>query len=196
MIKIKFRHKYFKMPDDLEGKKTYLIGVSKTHYTSLPELFLDYDTLYQYSDIPGERYTYHWLPKTDLIVLTFFTDFATPRNIWTTVRRYTPQKLSYYEKKIGHEVEIVIGLRELELKQSTKTDIQEIFNNAKKKDAHYFCRGVCCPINSLEICEKCKKEDDGLPPTSLDAGIRPTILWILFIIPITLPQIWGTILFH
>ena len=108
MIKMKFSHKYFKMPDDLEGKKTYLIGVSKTHYTSLPKLFLDYDTLYQYSEVPGERYAYHWLPKTDLIVLTFFTDFATPRNIWTVVCRYTSQRLAYYKKKIGHEVEVIL----------------------------------------------------------------------------------------
>ena len=45
----------------------------------------------------------------DVIVLTLFTKEETGTWLWTTIRRWTPQKEEYYRKLIGMEVEIDAG---------------------------------------------------------------------------------------
>lgn len=101
---IKFSHEYYKMPRILDKSKTYLIGASVIHYKGLPEGFIEYDTGYS----NGIEQLNYPLPKTNLIILTLFTDSEQTAIVWTTVRRYTPAKYDYYQDLIGKEVTIKI----------------------------------------------------------------------------------------
>ncbi len=38
--------------------------------------------------------------------------------------------------------------------------IQDIWDAAKRKDPYFFCRGICCPEDSLEPCDECKRGHD------------------------------------
>ncbi len=85
------------MPDEVGILKTYLIGMSICDIEKLPKDFLEYDTEYAEG--------YYPLPKKGkYMVLTLFTNGI----LWTTIRRWTPQKESYYRGFIGHDVDIVI----------------------------------------------------------------------------------------
>ena len=103
MQKIKFSHKYYKMPISI-ARKTYLLGVTKIHYNNLPKGFIIYDTAYASED---GKLGYYPLPKTELIILTLFTDSEQSPRVWTTVRRYTSRKYEYYQGLIGKQVEII-----------------------------------------------------------------------------------------
>ena len=104
MVRIVFSHEYFKMPPCVQTRKTYLLGVTKIHYNNLPEGFITYDTLYSIND----NILYYPLPKTDLIILTLFTDSDQSPRVWTTVRRFTPKKYQYYHDNIGKQFDILI----------------------------------------------------------------------------------------
>ncbi|MBI2135733.1 hypothetical protein HYU06_01540 [Candidatus Woesearchaeota archaeon] len=105
MQTIKFSHRYFKMPINIETKVTYLLGIQKIHYNNLSKGFIDFDTLY--NDKEGNLF-YYKLPKTDLLILTLFSDSDQSPRIWTTVRRWAPQKEEYYKNLVGQEVKILI----------------------------------------------------------------------------------------
>jgi hypothetical protein len=107
MQKIKFSHRYWKMPVVVEHKPTYIVGVNKVHYKDLPAGFVTYDTLYPSEDEVREI-RYYPLPKTDLIILTLFTDSEQSPKVWTTIRRYTSKKFEYYKKLMMKEVNIVL----------------------------------------------------------------------------------------
>lgn len=107
MPTINFSHKYYKMPAGLESRKTYLVGVSRAHYKDLPKGFVTYDTIYSSEDEVREL-RYYPLPKTELIILTLFTDSEQSPYVWTTIRRYIKTKEDYYKKLIGKEVDIKV----------------------------------------------------------------------------------------
>lgn len=100
MNKIKFSHKYAKMPENISD--TRLLEVFKAHYKDLSPFFKVYDT-------DG----YYELPKTDLLVL-FLVSYepnisgGLNEHPWTTVRSWTPEKEKYYKVMRGEHVEIVI----------------------------------------------------------------------------------------
>jgi len=128
MEKIKFSHLYFKMPRCIwlgEKSETYLIGVSIVpDIHKLPKEFLDWDTGYpDKTEIePGKISSYgksHYkLFDGRGILLTLFTiqkeeDMLSlvpeaGAYIWTTARRWTPDKEPYYLNLIGEQVKIVI----------------------------------------------------------------------------------------
>lgn len=105
MQSIKFSHEYFKMPSGIKSRKTYLLGVTVIHYSQLPSGFIFYDTLFSKDNKTMEHYP---LPKTQLIILTLFTDSELSPKVWTTLRRFTQQKYDYYNNLIGKEIKIII----------------------------------------------------------------------------------------
>jgi len=101
MHKIKFSHWYYKLKvfNDTEGiKKAKLLEAIKIHYNDLNPELIKYDTTYGNGAYP--------LPKTDLILLIFET--VGNVEIFTTIRRYTPNKWVYYKKAEGEIFEVVI----------------------------------------------------------------------------------------
>ena len=96
---IKFSHYYLKMRGfDLERPFT-LVAVRFTTGERLTTSFIQYDTTYTERGIDNVFQTYK-LPKGDLITLYLVQDF----HMMTTVRRYTPEKFSFYASLIGKEV--------------------------------------------------------------------------------------------
>lgn len=100
MNTIKFSHHYPKMPENT--RRTRILQIFLCDRKDLGELFVNYDTAYSQG--------FYELPKGKLIVLLlqsigngmFFGD------LWTTIRRWTPEKELYYRGLIGKEVEVVI----------------------------------------------------------------------------------------
>lgn len=105
MQKIKFSHEYLKMPNLVINRVTHLVGVSLIHYKDLPDEFRKYDTMYS---IDNKNINYYQLPRTQLLLLTLFTYSEQSHSVWTTIRRFTPEKHDYYNKLIGQEVKIVL----------------------------------------------------------------------------------------
>ena len=105
MKQIKFSHIYFKMP---KGDKADLIQIFVVDKKELSEIFLDYDTTYsEYTDDnkTGIATVGHYpLPNGKLIVLLLNTN----GKVWTTIRRWTPEKEKYYRECIGETFEIVV----------------------------------------------------------------------------------------
>ena len=103
MNKIKFSHRYAKIPEDVTN--TRLLEVLKTTYIELSPQFRVYDTEYEYG--------YYELPKTDLLVLILISyepniSGGSNEHLWTTIRRWTPEKETYYRSMRGKQVEIVV----------------------------------------------------------------------------------------
>jgi len=100
-----FSHHYYKMGDSETAK---LLAVFKTHYNELGKDFIEFDTAY--NEVTHERgetivcEAHYPLPKTDLLVLLF----QDSDGLFTTIRRWTPQKETYYREAIGEQFQIVI----------------------------------------------------------------------------------------
>src|SRR3990167_7191444 len=92
----------------IKTRKTILIGVSLIHFKQLSEKFIMYDTSYESYNTLFESSTMYVLPKTQLLLLTLFTENEQIPKVWTTLRRFTPQKHDYYNKLIGQEIKILI----------------------------------------------------------------------------------------
>lgn len=107
---IKFSHIYRKLQIGGETvKEATLLQIFKCNYKELNDHFINYDTWFV-DTVKGQLLSgYYALPKTDLLVLLFAvkTWHGTPY-IFTTIRRWTPEKEKYYRGLIGKEVEIVI----------------------------------------------------------------------------------------
>jgi hypothetical protein len=93
----------------LEGgkHKTYLIGVSFADMKTLPQEFVDWDTLYG----ENNELKHYELPKGMVMVLLLFTIKPNPDSrevLWTTIRRWTPDKETFYLNLIGKEVGICL----------------------------------------------------------------------------------------
>lgn len=99
MQKIKFSHKYWKMPIDVDKRPVKLLQVFVVGDSTLSEVFKDYDT-----KIRNGKNEHYKLPRGRLLVLVLWTDGW----LWTTVRRWTPRKESYYEGLVGQELQVII----------------------------------------------------------------------------------------
>ena len=100
MRTIKFGHKYDKMPVGFEV--SMLIEAFVVDRDDLCEGFIVYDTSY---GVNREKYP---LPKGKLILMLLKTrDIG---ELWTTVRRCYPEKLSYYRGLRGHFVKCEVIL--------------------------------------------------------------------------------------
>jgi len=104
MNKIKFSHHYAKTPVDLTTFKSSVISVCVVDMEKLPIEFLFYDTCYYDED--GIKEKHYPLDFKTGIIITIFTNGY--EEVWTTIRRWTPQKERYYMGMIGQEVEIEI----------------------------------------------------------------------------------------
>lgn len=105
MQSIKFSHKYYKMPDDVN--KTYLIEVLRATRETLHGSFINYDTEHDKG--------WYQLPGGELIVLLLLS--YVPKNdgsshyyerLWTTIRRWTDAKEKYYRALRGQQVRVVV----------------------------------------------------------------------------------------
>ena len=95
---IKFSHVYKKMPPSINLEPTYLVGVSVCDIEKLPVEFLVFDT----AILSGGAYP---LPKKGkYIVLTLNTGIQT----WTTIRRWTHRKYTYYADNLGQLVNVAV----------------------------------------------------------------------------------------
>ena len=104
MNQIKFQHNY---PKIRKQTKAVLLDVELTTFQALNPEFIVYDTIFLVADQPD----HYPLSKGLLLVLTFKGDKRIP---FTTIRRATGTKESYYRSKIGQEFNIVIEKQESE----------------------------------------------------------------------------------
>jgi len=103
MTQIKFSHIYNKLldsHDDVIGKAT-LLQVIPIKLEDLSADFIDYDTDYG---------TYQLPVKGEYMMLIFLKpSFGCPNlNLFTTLRRWTPEKYRYYLEKVGKIFEVVL----------------------------------------------------------------------------------------
>lgn len=106
---IKFSHIYEKMPDDLSDP-TMLLAVFSADTKEFGELFIKHDTLYWNNGKrdPKAGIGFYELPKGKVLVLLLITGHK--GHLWTTVRRWTPEKERYYRGIIGQGVQIEISV--------------------------------------------------------------------------------------
>lgn len=110
MLKIKFSEEYSKMLNNRYGetpRKAVLLETFIAETEQLHPRFIEYDT--SYFDKKENNWAHYKLPKGKVIVLLLRTEFAGEVMMWTTIRRYTPQKFEYYKKNRMEEFEIVIN---------------------------------------------------------------------------------------
>lgn len=101
MNTIKFSHRYKKMPANVEKVSTFIKDVAIIDYNQLTPEQIEEDTV----TVDGNHYP---LPRTRLIWIKLWTIGMQKHAVWTTLRRWTPQKFEYYSGLVGHEVKIVI----------------------------------------------------------------------------------------
>lgn len=104
---IKFSHRYRKMPDFERFKKHLVAEIFLVRdKKDLSDYFRMMDTIYL-QDGHAKEYP---LPDGPLIIILLisFPEVGFERFIWTTIRRWTPQKESYYRGIRGKDVEIEI----------------------------------------------------------------------------------------
>lgn len=103
--KLKFSHRYKKFGWIITPAKPInvkLLQIFKTHYNDLSESFKLYDTTYK----EGYGINVYKLPQTELIVLILGYEYSF--HMFTTIRRYTPEKYEYYKRMIGRLFELVV----------------------------------------------------------------------------------------
>lgn len=97
MNKIKFSHKYFKMPIGFE--KSTLLQVININKDEISDSFYDYDTTYPTGFNEVARYP---LASGKLIIIMLKSQTGL---LWTTIRRWTSEKEQYYRRLVGQVVE-------------------------------------------------------------------------------------------
>jgi len=121
MNKIKFSHNYDKMPFHKEDSfEATLLDVFLAETSELSKQFIEYDTQYSEKDyvgvqsdlsgntfIPTKTKSYP-LPNGKVLVLLLWSWGEISKHVWTTIRRWTPEKEAYYRSIRGQTVEIVI----------------------------------------------------------------------------------------
>lgn len=108
MNKIKFSNEYDKMMYNAEGiipKRAILMETFIKEAEELHPRFIEYDT--SFVDKHGQLCQYK-LPNGKNIILLLKSYIHDTMMIWTTIRRYTPQKYEYYSKLRGEEFDIKI----------------------------------------------------------------------------------------
>ena len=114
MKTIKFSHKYSKLLNRTQDviSKAVLLYVQLVSFTDLSEKFLDYETDYGKYRFPENARSLKFLMliflKRDSTILEKSEDISSDRNLFTTLRRFTPKKYAYYSDSIGEEFEIEI----------------------------------------------------------------------------------------
>ena len=93
MRKIKFSHEYMKMPEGFE--QSALLEVLVADRSDLCPEFVEFDT----AICDAGNYP---LPRGKLLVLLLQTEETL--ELWTTIRRYTPEKERYYRGLRGEYV--------------------------------------------------------------------------------------------
>ncbi len=108
MKKIKFSHIYEKMPNytDSPPRSAILLEVVKINSEELHQRFVEYDTIY--FDKEENNWCHYKLPKGEVLILILKSEFDGLIDLWTTIRRFTPQKYEYYKNLRGEEFEIEI----------------------------------------------------------------------------------------
>ena len=99
MNTIKFSHRYTKLPDTISsGDEVTLLEVLNSRFQDLHSAFIRYDATTDKGDL-------YPLPKTGscLVLIFIFND-----EIFTTVRRHTPEKERYYKGLRGEVLQLVI----------------------------------------------------------------------------------------
>ena len=94
MKTIKFSHEYDKFPPD--DSPSVLLQVFVMPVKELSSFFVDYDT----KTIDGDHYK---LPSSGKVLVLLLYQ-ACNKHLWTTIRRQTPAKESYYQSLVGREV--------------------------------------------------------------------------------------------
>jgi len=98
MKTIKFSHIYTKLLDEHNDviESATLIDVRRIDLSTLPQRFKDYDT---------DNGLYTLPPKGDYLMLVFLKPYEAEgvcaSNLFTTLRRFTPDKERYYLGAIG-----------------------------------------------------------------------------------------------
>ena len=96
---IQFSHNYSKLPFHWENTKALLLAVGRHKLKDLPGKFLDYDTHYIYIIEDETEDGYYSLDKLkDVLVLCLAHEDGT---LFSTIRRWTPDKSEYYHKAVG-----------------------------------------------------------------------------------------------
>lgn len=95
-LTIKFSKRFAKLQAAPFGK---LLAVIDTKIEHLPLAFLEYDT---------DGGMYSRLPKQGDFLLLIFSKGSKRENLFTTLRRSTPEKRIYYRNQIGKEFDVVI----------------------------------------------------------------------------------------
>jgi hypothetical protein len=98
---ISFSHEYYKIVA-IDRESNNLLHVFRTHYDKLDKDFIAYDTSYE--DKNGKMCFYE-LPKTEVLVLLFFSKNG---ELFTTIRRFTPEKETYYKSVVGKWFRVII----------------------------------------------------------------------------------------
>ncbi len=114
MNKIKFSHEYEKMiPGCYRECSTKILEIFVSTKKELSEGFIKYDTEIKTYQDPVSEYIepkkYYNLPDGKLLIILLTTENSLgDMNLWTTIRRWTPEKEKYYRGIRGQRVEIVI----------------------------------------------------------------------------------------
>ena len=102
MNKINFSHEYYKFP--VAYKESLLVQTIVMDESALSEEFKLYDTCYK-TQYMGDGY--YPLPKGKIILLLLIANSGKGW-LWSTIRRWTPEKEAYYRSIRGQQVEIVV----------------------------------------------------------------------------------------
>jgi hypothetical protein len=104
-MQLTFRHRYDKMPEQVEHRETVLLDVWVKAIEEISPAFIAYDT--QFHD--GETVGYYPLPTTGpWLVVVLLTR---PHDLWITIREWTPANEAQYRQQIGQPIEIVFDCR-------------------------------------------------------------------------------------
>ena len=103
-VKIKFSHLYQKLLDRHNDaiETATLLGVYRVDLANQHPAFIAYDT---------DDGKYQLPKKGEYLMLLFLKPheaYVTDKNLFTTLRRYTPGKYDYYFDLVGQEFEVVI----------------------------------------------------------------------------------------
>lgn len=91
------------MPHGVEYCDTYIKSVTHKDYYDFTPDEIEKDT----AIVGGGNYE---LPKCRLIIILLWTDCLPKPIEWSTLRRWTPEKMTYYLSLVGQQVIIEIPL--------------------------------------------------------------------------------------
>ena len=100
-MQLTFRHRYDKMPADVEHRETRLLDVWVKAIEEISQAFIRYDTQFH----RGDTVDYYPLPTTGPCLLLVLQ--TRPHDLWITIREWTPANEVQYRQQIGQAVDIV-----------------------------------------------------------------------------------------